>query len=93
MRLPATERPNPRTRRLDRLPTRKVLELLNREQNLLIVLVTHEADIAAHARRVVFMRDGLILRDLPVQGGRHEAIETIHHVMASAEEAVAEARE
>ncbi len=28
---PPTEQPNPRTRRLDRLPTRKVLELLNRE--------------------------------------------------------------
>ncbi len=31
MRIPRTEKPNPRTRRLDRLPTRKVLELLNRE--------------------------------------------------------------
>ena len=30
-RLPPTEQTNPRTRRLDRLPTRKVLELLNRE--------------------------------------------------------------
>jgi len=29
--LPPTEQPNPRTRRLDRLPTHKVLELLNRE--------------------------------------------------------------
>jgi len=31
-RLPPTEQTNPRTRRLDRLPTRKALELLNREE-------------------------------------------------------------
>ena len=31
MKLPATEQPNPRTRRLDRLSTRAVLQLLNRE--------------------------------------------------------------
>ena len=29
--LPATERPNPRAARLDRLSTRKILELMNRE--------------------------------------------------------------
>jgi putative ABC transport system ATP-binding protein len=28
-----------------------------------VVLITHEPDIAAHARRVVFVRDGLIWRD------------------------------
>ncbi|HSC77853.1 MAG TPA: ABC transporter ATP-binding protein [Candidatus Acidoferrales bacterium] len=63
-----------------------LLELLNREQGLLVVLVTHEADIAAHARRVVFMRDGLILRDLPVSGDRHQKLEAVHHMMAAAEE-------
>jgi putative ABC transport system ATP-binding protein len=30
-----------------------------------IVLVTHEEDIAAHARRIVRLRDGKILQDLP----------------------------
>jgi len=41
-----------------------LLELLNREQGLLVVLVTHEADIAAHARRIVRMRDGKIESDV-----------------------------
>ncbi|MDQ7857664.1 MAG: ABC transporter ATP-binding protein [Armatimonadota bacterium] len=33
-----------------------------------IVLVTHEADIAAHARRLVQFRDGRIVRDAPLRG-------------------------
>jgi ABC-type lipoprotein export system ATPase subunit len=33
-------------------------------------LVTHEADIAAHARRVVTLRDGLIERDERTDGTR-----------------------
>ena len=37
---------------------------LNRE-GITIVLVTHEADIAAYARRQVRFRDGLIVSDLP----------------------------
>ena len=28
-----------------------------------VIMVTHEADIAAHARRVVVLRDGLIASD------------------------------
>jgi putative ABC transport system ATP-binding protein len=40
-----------------------ILERLNREQGLTIVLVTHEPDIAAHARRTLTMRDGLLVDD------------------------------
>jgi putative ABC transport system ATP-binding protein len=40
-----------------------ILQRLNREQGLTIVLVTHEADIADHARRVLSMRDGLLVED------------------------------
>ncbi len=32
-----------------------------------IIMVTHESDIAAHARRVVRMRDGQIVSDLPIE--------------------------
>jgi putative ABC transport system ATP-binding protein len=35
---------------------------LNRQGNT-IVLVTHEEDIASHARRIVRLRDGKILED------------------------------
>jgi macrolide transport system ATP-binding/permease protein len=39
---------------------------LNREQGVTIVLVTHEADVAAYADRIVTMRDGVIISDEPV---------------------------
>ena len=39
------------------------LVALNREQGVTIILVTHEADVAAYADRVVTMRDGQIISD------------------------------
>jgi len=41
----------------------EALRSLNREQGVTIVLVTHEADIAAYADRIVTMRDGEIVAD------------------------------
>ena len=41
----------------------ETLVSLNREQGVTIVLVTHEADIAAYADRIVTMRDGEIVGD------------------------------
>jgi putative ABC transport system ATP-binding protein len=41
----------------------KLLTRLNEEQSRTIVLITHERDIAAFARRIVELRDGLILTD------------------------------
>jgi putative ABC transport system ATP-binding protein len=41
----------------------KLLTELNREQARTIVLITHERDIAAFARRIVELRDGLIVTD------------------------------
>jgi putative ABC transport system ATP-binding protein len=38
----------------------RLLVRLNRERGLTIVMVTHEADMAAYARRVVHFRDGRI---------------------------------
>jgi len=41
----------------------ETLQSLNREQGVTIVVVTHEQDIAAYAKRTVTMRDGQIISD------------------------------
>jgi len=43
----------------------ETLVSLNREQGVTILVVTHEADIAAFADRIVTMRDGNIISDQP----------------------------
>ena len=42
-----------------------LFKTLNEERNITIMLVTHEPDVAAHARRIVTFRDGLLLSDKP----------------------------
>jgi putative ABC transport system ATP-binding protein len=37
-----------------------ILERLNKERGVAVVLVTHEADIAARAKRIIRVRDGLL---------------------------------
>jgi putative ABC transport system ATP-binding protein len=48
---------------------------VNRELKQTIILVTHEADIAAHATRTIIVRDGLIASDEPNPHPR-EAVST-----------------
>jgi putative ABC transport system ATP-binding protein len=36
---------------------------LNAESNITIILITHEADIAAYSRRAIKFRDGCIVTD------------------------------
>ncbi|HLK12611.1 MAG TPA: ABC transporter ATP-binding protein [Candidatus Binatia bacterium] len=43
----------------------EVLRRLHRDEGLTIVLVTHEADIAAYAERLITFRDGRIVADVP----------------------------
>jgi putative ABC transport system ATP-binding protein len=44
-----------------------LLRRLNAERGMTVMLVTHEADVAAHARRLVSFRDGRIVSDEPVR--------------------------
>ena len=39
-----------------------------------IILITHEEDIAAHARRIIRIRDGKISDDRPNDSSRAEAV-------------------
>jgi macrolide transport system ATP-binding/permease protein len=50
----------------------KTLRALNREQGVTIIVVTHEADIAAYADRVLTMRDGQIISDEQKPKGAHQ---------------------
>ena len=56
------------TGNLDSTRSREIMDLLtrfNRESGLTIVMVTHEPDMAAYARRIVQFRDGLVDADRP----------------------------
>ena len=46
-----------------------ILQHLNRHDEMTVIIVTHDADVAAHAQRVVSMWDGVIVSDEPV--GHH----------------------
>jgi putative ABC transport system ATP-binding protein len=45
------------------------------DQGMTVLLVTHEADIALYARRLVELRDGLIIRDEPITNRRLATID------------------
>ena len=47
-----------------------ILQRLNREHEITVIVVTHEADIAAHTRRIVSMLDGAVVSDQPVKEPR-----------------------
>jgi putative ABC transport system ATP-binding protein len=49
-----------------------VFQKLN-DEGKTVVLITHESDIADHARRVVLFRDGRIVEDRPVERRRYAA--------------------
>jgi macrolide transport system ATP-binding/permease protein len=49
------------------------LQRLNRERGLTVVLVTHDAEVAAYADRVITLKDGLILSDQRGPSRRAEA--------------------
>src|SRR6266566_4924883 len=59
-----------------------IFQQLN-ERGITIVMVTHESDIAAYARRNVVLRDGLVLNDGAV-GERRSAVVEMERVATSA---------
>jgi len=61
------------TGNLDTARSHEIMELLtgfNRDLGITIVMVTHEAEIAAYAKRVIHFRDGRVSEDKP-QGETH----------------------
>ena len=57
------------TGNLDTKTSASIMQLLEKlhAQGQTIIMVTHEADIASHAHRIVRMRDGRIYSDLPTE--------------------------
>jgi putative ABC transport system ATP-binding protein len=57
---------------LDTETSAEIMALLERLNagGLTVILVTHEPDIAAHARRLIRLRDGRIIEDIPVAASR-----------------------
>jgi putative ABC transport system ATP-binding protein len=40
-----------------------IFQQLNREQGITVILVTHDPEVAQHARRVISVRDGAVASD------------------------------
>ena len=55
------------TGNLDSATSEEIMEMLARlnEAGKTIIMVTHEEDIAEHAKRIIRMRDGQIIQDGP----------------------------
>jgi putative ABC transport system ATP-binding protein len=61
------------TGNLDSVASEEIMSIfqqLNREQGITVIFVTHEPDIAAHTRRILRMRDGLLVEDEAVLNPR-----------------------
>jgi len=60
------------TGNLDSATSEEILGLFQalNEAGRTILLITHEPDVAEHARRVVALKDGRIVRDEPVKARR-----------------------
>ena len=58
------------TGNLDTKTSQEIMQLLtqlNEEQNMTIILVTHEPDISKFTRRIIQFQDGIVLSDRPFQ--------------------------
>ena len=50
----------------------ELLRWLNREHGVTVVMVTHEPEVAAYARRTLTVRDGILLGDTESDLGHHQ---------------------
>ena len=66
----------------------EILQRLNQDSKLTILIVTHEADIAHHAQRLIELRDGRVRRDARIQD-RRQATDILASLPAE-EEAIRE---
>ena len=86
------------TGNLDSKTSREVIALfrrLNEEQQITVILVTHDHQVARHARRAILLRDGRIFADTTdinaaLQSLHHTAEESPAEVPPAAEPSVAE---
>jgi putative ABC transport system ATP-binding protein len=72
------------TGNLDSASARDVLALLRSahdERGQTIVLVTHDARVAARADRVITMRDGLVANETRLDEGRGDVAATVSRLM------------
>ena len=72
------------TGNLDSASARDVMALLRSmhdERGQTIVLVTHDARVAARADRVITMRDGAIANETRLDEGRGDMAATVSHLM------------
>jgi putative ABC transport system ATP-binding protein len=68
------------TGNLDSRTSREVMELfrqLNETDGITVILVTHDQDVARHARRAIVIRDGQVVSDAT---DFHHAVEALHGV-------------
>ncbi len=75
------------TGNLDSKSSVEIIEFLGQmnESGITVVLVTHEPDIAAHARRIITMRDGKVLTDKDNRGSRAPKPEKAKAVLQGSE--------
>ena len=71
------------TGNLDSATSEEILGLFDQlyRDGQTIIMVTHEGDVARHARRIVRMKDGRVLSDLPVE---KDAVSVQHEAAAHA---------
>ena len=48
------------------------LERINRKMKKTIIMVTHDPQVASHCKRIIFLKDGVILEDLRRKGASEE---------------------